>query len=42
MNEKNRMKMTNEHKLVVDPDSFDEGAHKLEVNERALAAGGAQ
>jgi hypothetical protein len=34
--------MTNKHKLVFDPDSFDEGTHKLGVNERALAAGGAQ
>jgi len=42
MNEKNRMKMTNEHKLVVDPDSFDEGTHGLEVNEPALAPEDAQ
>jgi len=35
------MKMTNKHKLVFDPDSFDEGTHELEVNECALAAGGA-
>ena len=34
--------MTNKHKLVVDADSFDEGTHGLEVNERALAAEGAQ
>ena len=37
-----RMKMTNKHKLVVDSDSFDESTHGLEVNERALATGGAQ
>ena len=34
--------MTNKHKLGFDPDSFDEGTHELEVNERALAAGGAK
>jgi hypothetical protein len=34
--------MTNKHKLGFDPDSFDEGIHELEVNKRALAAGGAQ
>jgi hypothetical protein len=39
---KEQDKMTNKHKLVFDPDSFDEGTHELEVNERALAAGGAQ
>jgi len=32
--------MTNKHKPVVDPDSFDEGTHGLEVHERALAAEG--
>ena len=34
--------MSNKLKQVGDPDSFDEGTHELEVNERALAAGGAQ
>ena len=28
--------MTNKHKPVVDPDSFDEGTHGLEVHERAV------